>query len=346
MINVVLQPHREEVLYLTYSPRGIHGSHRYQYEALRGHMVSLFKRTLLTKLPSRKYTIIVSEGWRPSIYGSMLKRLGYTKIHVNITFGDFIKLAEHHPWTKGLVKDVCDAIDVFVANSTLTYERLLNILSIDGDRVFVSWPIIVEDKLFMLKNVKPSYNDNKLIICHMSRLRDEDGPGNLIRIYEKLKDELNGRVCMYIIGKPLEKRYLKLYNELIQYSKKDENFRVTGYLPYNMVCEIFKRCSFFIYPAYLKSFGLPVTEAMVSGLIPIVTVTTGARDFVYMVDEKLVVDSVDEMVKVLLELHTYKAKELKKLSEKARKVALGWSKENAKAYYIRRLRDVLKGVKM
>jgi len=341
---MTFQSHSDSVLYITYSPQGIHSAHAYQYEALKGRTISLFKRTLLTKLPSRKFSVIISEGWRPSIYASLFKKLGVMAVHINITFGDFLKLPERYPWAKGLVKKICDNIDIFVANSTLTYERLLRVLDVDKDRVFVSWPIIVDNKRAMLKNIKPLFN-NKLTICHMSRLRDEDGPDNLIRIYEKLRSELGNNVYMYIIGRPIERKYKKLYNKLLHYSRKKKKFKVLGHLPYTIVCKIFRKCCFFIYPANLKSFGLPVIEAMAAGLIPVVTKTTGARDFVYAVDKRLIVSRIEDMVKVLLELYTYKASELSEWSKRAKEIALAWNKERAKIHYITRLRRALKNIK-
>ena len=311
-------------------------------------MISLYKKFLLLHIIP-KTTILISEGWRPSIYASLFKRVLKTcKLHINITFGDFLKLLDYEKkeWLRGLVKEVCDSIDVFLANSTLTYERLRRLLNIGRDRIIVSWPVIAKEKYDMLKALKPADISRKfpntITVCHMSRLRDEDGVEHLIEIYERLRNEVGKKVRMFIVGKPLEAKFLKPYERLRVYSKRERDFKVLGYLPYKHVCKIFSKCLFFIYPAKLKPFGLPVLEAMAAGLIPVVTKTTGARDFVYLIDRKLVVSHPGDVVKVIAELSTYSLRDLLGLSKKAREIALSWNYDRAKLYCAKKLLEFLK----
>ena len=87
---------------------------------------------------------------------------------------------------------------------------------------------------------------------------------------------------MYVIGTgPLQA-------ELLSVAKSLSEFKVLGYQPINVILNLFSKCQFFIYPARFKAFGLPVVEAMATGLIPLVTVKTGARDFVQKVNPNLV----------------------------------------------------------
>ena len=66
------------------------------------------------------------------------------------------------------------------------------------------------------------------------------------------------------------------------------------FAPYNV-----SRCSVYIHPARLEAFGASVVEAMATGLIPIVTEMTGAKDLVKQVDPSLIVpvnvDAISEI---------------------------------------------------
>jgi len=135
---------------------------------------------------------------------------------------------------------------------------------------------------------------------------------------------------MYVIGTgPLQA-------ELLSVAKSLSEFKVLGYQPINVILNIFSKCQFFIYPARFKPFGLPVVEAMATGLIPLVTVKTGARDFVEKVNPNLVTPlDLKVFIGKISELITMNCASLKEISIKAREIALSWNKNTAEQHFLR-----------
>ncbi len=201
---------------------------------------------------------------------------------------------------KGIVEEVLinGGVDGFIANSTLTKELLLKAFpKIDSTKIRVSWPSI--PKQFI--NAETSVNNNiistnkyeNIAICSFLHIDYLDGADLLPKIFLVIKNEFRD-LKMHVIG--------SIYNEyvktlLLKFAKLNKDFNVYfGYYPYEFIKTVLRQCIILVYPARLKFFGVPVLEAMYEGLIPIVTDMTGAKDFVRIIDESLIVKLDNSLV--------------------------------------------------
>ena len=285
-----------------------------------------------------KVDILISEGFRPSIYGYTLKRSNLARIHINILFGDFLKIisqnkAKKDLLIKAILREIYADIDLMLANSSLTKQRIVTLLGINSSKVRVCWPILEHDFFNVIPNHIANTKivfQNKIKICHLSRLRRTDGIALIPIIYQYLRNELNeNNFEFHIIG------YGPMLPYLIRMKKKEamKNLIIWGYKSLDFIGSIYKSCTIFIYPAIMKSFGLPVIEAMSAGIIPVVTINTGARDFVKLVDKSLVT-KVDAraIADVVLKLATETPSVLAELGIKSKSIARRWSRHKAKEH--------------
>ncbi|ADI31994.1 glycosyltransferase family 4 protein [Staphylothermus hellenicus] len=327
------------IAYITYSSNP-HPAHQYMFRILKGERLHLWRRLapLNISFLLKPRHIVFSEGWRPSIYACFLKSLGLAKVHINILFGDFMKTLINKP----VLKDVAGIlyrqwVDVAIANSSLTYELARKILGLDKEKLFICWPVSLKINIF--KNVKPKVDSDILSVCYLGYITLNDGADLLPTIYSMLKRE-EENTKMYVIGGPLGKE-LTLYKKLLRFSRNESSFRVLGPLPDEQVKEVFTRCTFFVYPARFKAFGLPVVEAMSAGLVPLITRNVGARDFVTLLSSKLIVDPPEKMVKTILEIYTRGRDYIRELSHRGKRIALGYDEKNAKKRFMRILKTIL-----
>ena len=212
--NMVLYG-KATILYITYGIKP-HQAHRYQLEALRGLQVHLWRKLVplkLAKYPS-KHCMVLTEGWRPSVYGCLLKMMGLARIHINILFGDFIKnLLKNILWKGAVISLYKTYLDAAIANSSLSYELARKTLRLDKEKIFICWPI--NPKINLFKDVKPNIDDEHLKICYLGHITWDDGADFLTKIYAELKKEVR-KVRMYVVGVPQSKEHYSLFEELFK----------------------------------------------------------------------------------------------------------------------------------
>jgi len=299
--------------YLCYQ-QGPHRAHKRQAKALNPEIVPMRLNVFPTGF--KTYDLLISEGFRPSIMGFLMKRMHMTEWHINLLLGDFMSSIIKKSCLKRLVDLIYRDCDGIIANSSLTadiYQKHFG--KKYTHKLKVCWPI-ANIKPFRERAVKNV--DRASAICYLGHLTHLDGADLLSEIFYRIQNELNAdNIDMYIIGTGI------VYEKLLQIAEKEENFHVLGYQPRNIIKEVFKKCLIFVYPARLKFFGLPVIEAMAAGLIPIVTEMTGARDLVKRVNSKLVTPvDVNIISEKIVEILRMGPKEKIELSQKAKYVAI------------------------
>lgn len=318
-------------IYLS-NPEGAHRAHVYQAKSINATIIPYTK---FYSYIFKDINVLTSEGFRPMLIGSALKKFGKVNMHINILFGDFIVGIGKYYLFKNLLKESLDYVDIFVANSTFTSEIFLsNFGEKYKQKVDVCWPlpnINLFSKVHSSLLKHENYNECKhgVRICYLGHLSYYDGADLLPKIFINLRRDFRN-ILMYVIGTgPLQA-------ELLSVAKSLSEFKVLGYQPINVILNIFSKCQFFIYPARFKPFGLPVVEAMATGLIPLVTVKTGARDFVEKVNPNLVTPlDLKVFIGKISELITMNCASLKEISIKAREIALSWNKNTAEQHFLR-----------
>ena len=167
--------------------------------------------------------------------------------------------------------------------------------------------------------------------------------GNSLYMLGERREEMGASVSMVVVSSS----FGDCWREFMKKAKmlSDRGFKVflnPKPFPYSFIKNIFSKCKVFVYPARLKMFGVPVLEAMSQGLIPVVTTTTGARDFVKKVDPSLVTHlNVHTISKKIADLLSLDTDTLYNLSEKAKRVALSWNRRRAKRLFLKYINSLL-----
>jgi glycosyltransferase involved in cell wall biosynthesis len=205
-------------VYLSY-PEGAHPAHAYQAKSIDATIVPYTK---FYNYIFKDIIVLISEGFRPMLVGSALKRFRKVNMHINIMLGDFIVgIGKYYP-LKNLLKEFLDYVDVFVANSTLTSEIFLsNFGERYRQKVEVCWPL-PNTKLFskvhpsLLKYRNSGDCEREVRICYLGHLSYCDGADLLPQIFANLKrDFKNISMQMYVIGTgPLQAELLSAERNL------------------------------------------------------------------------------------------------------------------------------------
>ncbi|MBI1182696.1 glycosyltransferase [bacterium] len=102
-----------------------------------------------------------------------------------------------------------------------------------------------------------------------------------------------------------------------------EHFVLTGYLPHAQLPLLYNLCSFYIYPSFRESFGIPILEAQACG-VPVITSNTSSMPEVAGGAARLInPEKIQEMAAAMTELTNNK-------DERDKLVALGF--ENARKF--------------
>uniref|UniRef100_A0A7J3SLF5 Glycosyltransferase n=1 Tax=Fervidicoccus fontis TaxID=683846 RepID=A0A7J3SLF5_9CREN len=288
----------------------IHSAHK--FEVLNAEIKPLTFN--IFAMPTKPYQLVISEGFRPFFSGSIIKRVGLAKKHVNILMGDFILTSIYYKkiLPLALFKMFISNCDGFITSSTFVANLFTNIFCIRKDKVKVVNP---RANINQLLNLKRSMDLSKLNLLYLGHLTHLDGADLLPEIFKNVRKDFPS-LKFFVIGRGT------LLSELLKAGKSLNGFYVLGYRSYAYVEEVLRNCLIFVYPARMKAFGLPVMESMAAGLIPVVTERTGAKDLVELVNPDLIVQvDIDKIARKIIEVLGMPNRELIELSEKARRVA-------------------------
>ncbi|MEM4004205.1 MAG: glycosyltransferase family 4 protein [Desulfurococcaceae archaeon] len=278
-----------------------------------------FVRFFTNRAP--RYELLICDGFGPLILAWLAKKTMVARKLIFITTS--IAFLYHARVFRHIMKD----IDGVIATSTLMSSVLRKLFCYEGP-ITLCYP--VADISDFLK-IKPSLSARR--ICFVGKLTWLKGVDLLPEIVKEIRKEMKD-VEIYVIGS----------GELMDKIDKVDGLRVFGYVPHDERLLLLSKCSIYIHPARFEAFGVSVIEAMAAGLIPVVTVMTGARDFVKKVNPKLVVPLNPKVIaERIIEILTLNPNELCELSSRARKEALKWTEERAKKHFIQCIKSIISG---
>lgn len=112
--------------------------------------------------------------------------------------------------------------------------------------------------------------------------------------------------------------------------------------------EYFPKCTFYVNPARYDAFSISVIEACLAGLIPIVSSTTGAKEFIEKVDPTLVIDSLspEDIAAKILEVMNRGEKEFKRISEKLRKIARVYERKRCLVLFKKAFEELIQEIEV
>jgi glycosyltransferase involved in cell wall biosynthesis len=103
-------------------------------------------------------------------------------------------------------------------------------------------------------------------------------------------------------------------------ARQNPNAIIHGYV--NDFCPILERCSLYVHPARVETFGRAVFETMAAGLIPVISSGTGMKEFVYQLDKRNVLpEDPEAFAKRIIELFETSRSEKEKVSGDARRLS-------------------------
>lgn len=191
-------------------------------------------------------------------------------------------------------KRACQKADRVIAVSEMTKRDIINFFNIDPNKIDViyqgcdnSFKISASEDL--KQQVKIKYHLPDEYILYVGTIESRK---NLLLALKALK-ECDNKIPLVAVGRPTP--YL---NELKQYIKENglENYVTFLHgVPFGDLPSIYQQATMFVYPSFFEGFGIPIIEALYSG-IPVIAATgscleeAGGPESIY-VNPK----SVDEM---------------------------------------------------
>lgn len=153
--------------------------------------------------------------------------------------------------------------DRFIAVSRCTKNDMVKYLKINEDKIDVLYNGY--KSTFSVKGNGTMSGFRKKYILYVARI---EHPGknhlNLIKAYENSGDDIRNNYDLVLAG-PLKERS----DEVIRYaesSKVKGSIHFTGFVDESDLPSLYRNASVFIFPSLYEGFGIPVLEAMASGV--------------------------------------------------------------------------------
>jgi alpha-1,3-rhamnosyl/mannosyltransferase len=182
----------------------------------------------------------------------------------------FIRHPEWHPidrvkyFEKYCMKRL-SRTEAIITISEFSKKEILNLLNVDPAKIYIT--SLGVDKTFTPgKKRMQGLLDRYLLF--LGNLEPRKNLPILINAYLSLPKNLRERYPLVVAGakawhtNQLEKALLPFNH--------DEKITLTGYVPQTALPDLYRGASLFIYPSLYEGFGLPVLEAMASG-VPVIT---------------------------------------------------------------------------
>jgi glycosyltransferase involved in cell wall biosynthesis len=155
-------------------------------------------------------------------------------------------------------------IDYSICISTLIETQVLK--AFPNRKTSISETFVVDDTYF---DITPDYiNNNFIFVGNYFEDYDHKDIVGLINKFNKLYDDKIINSSLYILGRNTE--------HLTGLVKHKDKIKIVGY---DDPKKYFNKCCYYMHNARFEAGGAIVLEAMASGLIPIVSINTGNKDF-------------------------------------------------------------------
>ncbi|MEI9476730.1 MAG: glycosyltransferase family 1 protein [Deltaproteobacteria bacterium] len=177
-------------------------------------------------------------------------------------------------------------VDTIITISEFSRKEIINLLNVRPEKIYVT-PLGV-DRAFtpgtqQIRELPDRY------ILFLGNLEPRKNLPVLVTAYTSLPEKLQERYPLVIAGAKGWHNH-ELNKTLLSLQKK-ERIIMTGYLPQETLPNLYRRASLFVYPSLYEGFGLPVVEAMASGVPVLTSNTTSLPEVVG--DAGLLVDPYD-----------------------------------------------------
>lgn len=236
----------------------------------------------LREVPGLK---ILIHQWRNSQFRSYAQRVTPSLYHETnytpfcfdwgptiITICDlsFVRHPEWHPkdrvkhFEKFCLKKISQ-VEAIITISEFSRKEILNLLNIDPTQIHVT-PLGVDQSFHPGKDRLEGLPNQYILF--LGNLEFRKNLPRLITAYQSLPQPLRKRYSLVIAG--VSGSHTHELKKALRLFQKGERPILTGYVSQGLLPDLYKGASLFVYPSLYEGFGLPVLEAMASG-VPVIT---------------------------------------------------------------------------
>lgn len=151
-------------------------------------------------------------------------------------------------------------VNKIITISEFTKKEIMELLGIQSNKIHVVPPGV--DKVFKPEGKKLD-NFPKDYILYVGNIEPRKNLSLLLEAYQFLPKKVKDKHPLVLAG--AFGWYAKKLKEKLNYLKGKENLIVIGYISQNLLPNLYRGATLFVYPSLYEGFGLPVVEAMACG---------------------------------------------------------------------------------
>ena len=224
-----------------------------------------------------------ARGVRPSLY----HETNYVPFHFEygptvITICDlsFVRYPEWHPadrvkYFKKYCLNRLSEVDAIITISEFSKKEIMNLLGVNPAKIYVT-PLGV-DRSFTPGGKKMKGLPNEYILF-LGNLEPRKNLPTLLQAYQLLPRSLRNKFPLVITG--ASGWHTKELKKALLLFESDEKPIFMGYVSQRLLPDLYRGASLFVYPSFYEGFGLPIIEAMASGVPVIASDTTSLPEVV------------------------------------------------------------------
>jgi len=182
----------------------------------------------------------------------------------------FVRHPEWHPkgrvryLEKYCLKRLCD-IEAIITISEFSKKEIMNLLGVHAAKIYVT-PLGVDCSFTPGERRMGSFPDHYILF--LGNLEPRKNLVRLLAAYRSLPGSLRRRFPLVIAGASGWHTH-ELKKALRQFQKSEKPI-LTGYVSQELLPDLYRGASLFVYPSLYEGFGLPPLEAMACG-VPVIT---------------------------------------------------------------------------
>ena len=204
------------------------------------------------------------------LFGRVTRRVVVT-IHdlIGVLFPQHLSLPSRFYWSKWL-PFVNRHADLIIADSECTKDDIIRYMKVNPQKIRVV-PLAVDERFGLKKNEQEiksvclKYSARRPFIFFLGNVEPRKNLPRLIRAFKQLKQEQKIEHQLIIAGSRSW-----FYPELSEFCKESEDIKFINYVDEDDVSALYQASDLFVFPSLYEGFGLPILEAMASG-VPVVT---------------------------------------------------------------------------